>query len=207
MKNLGIAGTAGCLLALTFVAPAVCATTVMVKNNGHEPMQIGFDRGATRTIAPRATESFTLDAGQHTAQCRFEGQYDGCNIEEQFTLADSQRISLDLMPIYTLQHAVTLVQQGNLSVEMRRDTVWATKAQDVAGTGTECASYEAGTLASVSTRVRSGSAVAEVALATQRLCGETRPVVAATIGGEKVYVQPSFLIFRDASGHPILVRQ
>jgi hypothetical protein len=207
MRNIAIAGPAACLLALAFAAPALCATSVVIKNTGREPLQIGFDRGAAQTIAPRATASFSLNAGPHTAQCRFEGQYDGCNIDEQFTLAESQRISLNLQPVYTLQHAVTLAQQGNLKVETRRDTVWATKAQDVAGTGTECANYEAGNLASVSTRVRSGMAVAELALATQRLCGEARPVVATTIGGEKVYVQPNFLIFRDTNGRPILVRQ
>ena len=207
MRNIAIAGPAACLLAMAFAAPALCATNVAIKNAGREPLQIGFDRGAAQTIAPRATASFSLNAGPHTAQCRFEGQYDGCNIDEQFTLAESQRISLNLQPVYTLQHAVTLAQQGNLRVETRRDTVWATKAQDVAGTGTECANYEAGNLASVSTRVRSGMAVAELALATQQLCGEARPVVATTIGGEKVYVQPNFLIFRDTNGRPILVRQ
>ena len=207
MSNIAIAGPTACLLAMAFAAPALCATTLMIKNNGRESLQIGFDGGATQTVAPRATASFALNAGPHTAQCRFEGQFDGCNLGDQFTLADSQRVNLDLQPIYTLQHAITLAQQGNLKVETRRDTVWATKVQDVAGTGTECASYEAGPLGSVSTKVRSGMTVAELALATQRLCGEARPVVAATIGGEKVYVQPNFLIFRDASGRPILVRQ
>jgi len=207
MKNIAIAGPVACLLGIGFAAPALCATTVMIKNNGREPLQIGFDGGAAKTIAPRGTASFALDAGSHTTQCRFEGQFDGCNLGEQFTLADSQRVTLDLQPIYTLQHAVTLAQQGNLKVETRRDAVWGTKVQDVAGTATECASYETGTLGSVSTKLRSGTTVAELALATQQLCGQSRPVVAATIGGEKVYVQPNFLIFRDATGRPFLVRQ
>lgn len=206
MRSFAISGSAACLLALAFATPALGAT-VLIKNTGREPVQIGFDQGAAQMIAPRATASFTLNAGPHTAQCRFEGQFDGCNIEEQFTLADSQRMSLYLQPIYTLQHAVTLAQQGNLKVETRRDAVWATRAQDVTGLGTECASYESGKLASVSTRVRSGMPVAELGLATQRLCGETRPVVSTTIGGEKMYVQPNFLIFRDNNGRPILVRQ
>jgi hypothetical protein len=179
----------------------------MVKNNGREPLQIGFDGGPTQTIAPRATGSFALNPGPHTAECRFEGPFDGCNIEDQFTVADTQRLTLVLQPIYTLRHAVTLAQQGNLKVETRRDAVWGTKVEEVAGPATECASYETGMLGSVSTKLRSGTTVAEVALATQRLCGEARPAVAATIGGEKVYVQPNFLIFRDASGRPVLVRQ
>jgi hypothetical protein len=49
--------------------------------------------------------------------------------------------------------------------------------------------------------------VDELALATQQLCGEARPVVATMIGGQKMYVQPNFLIFRDRNGRPILVRQ
>jgi len=207
MRNFAISGPATCLLALALVTPALSATSVVVRNTGREPLQIGFDRGAAQTIAPRATATFTLTAGPHTAQCRFEGQYDGCNLDEQFTLADSQRLSLNLQPIYTLPHAVTLAQQGNLKVETRRDMVWATKVQDVAGTGTECVSYEAGKLGSVATRLRSGMPVSGLALATQQLCGETRPVVTTVIGGEKVYVQPNFLIFRDANGHPILLRQ
>jgi hypothetical protein len=207
MKPIAMAGPAAVILACAFAGPDFAATSVTIKNAGSTPLQIGFDRGATQMIAPRASATISLNAGPHTAQCRFEGAYDGCNIQEQFALGDGQRINLDLLPIYTLQHAVTLAQQGALRVETRRDTVWATKAQDLAGAGPDCASYEAGKLAGISTRVRSGMSVDGLALATQQLCGEARPVVATTIGGEKLYVQPNFLIFRDSGGRPILVRQ
>ena len=207
MRNFAIVATCAFVLPLAIAAPALGATTVIIRNTGREALQIGFDGAVAQTIAPRATASLSLNAGPHTVQCRFEGQFDGCNIDQQFTLAETQRISLDIQPIYTLQHAVTLAQQGGLRVETRRDMVWATRAQDVAGTGTDCASYESGKLGSVSSRISSGMTVAEVALATQQLCGEARPVVSTTIGGEKMYVQPNFLIFRDMTGHPVLVRQ
>lgn len=203
MKTFAIACPVACLAVLSCVAPALCATTLVIRNTGREAVQIGFDRGASQTIAARDSARFTLGAGPHTAQCRFDGPYDGCNIEEQFTLADSQRISLDLQPVYTLQHAVTLAQRGTLKVHTRRDAVWATKAQDVAGAGAECANYKSGKLAAISTKIQSGMAVDELALATQRLCGEARPVVSTTIDGEKMYVQPDFLVFRDTTGHPI----
>jgi hypothetical protein len=207
MKWIAIAYPLSFAMGFAVAQPGFAANSVVIKNAGATAVQIGFDRGATQTIAPRATATFSLIAGQHTTQCHFEGAFDGCNIEEQFTLGEGQRAPLDLLPIYTLQHAVTLAQQGTLRVETRRDTVWATKAQDVAGSATDCANYEGGKLAGISTRIRSGMTVDELALATQQLCGEARPVVATMIGGQKMYVQPNFLIFRDRNGRPILVRQ
>ena len=194
-------------MATALATPGFAANSVIIKNSGPAPVQIGFDRGATQTVVPRATAAVTLNAGQHTAQCRFEGAYDGCNIEEQFTLGDGRQFTIELRPVYTLQHAVTLAQQGALRVETRRDTVWATKAEDITGTGTECGDYEAGKLAAIATKVRSGSKVDQLAIATQRLCNEARAVVAATIGGEKIYVQPNFLIFRQPDGRPVQIRQ
>ncbi len=207
MKWIAMAYPLSLIVACALAQPGFAANSVVIKNAAVIPVQIGFDQGAGQTIAPRTTATFSLNPGQHTAQCRFEGSFDGCNIQEQFTLGDGQRVNMDLLPIYTLQHAVTLAQQGNLRVETRRDTVWATKAQDLAGAGTDCANYEGGKLAGISTKVRSGMAVEELALATQQLCGEARPVVTTMIGGQKMYVQPNFLIFRDLNGRPILVRQ
>jgi hypothetical protein len=195
------------ILALVIAQPAWCANSLAIKNIGNTSVQIGFDGGAMQTIEPRATAAVSLNAGDHTAHCRFEGGFDGCNILEQFTLGDGAHININLQPIYTLQHAVTLAQQGTLSVETRRDAVWATTPEDLAGRGDDCANYEAGKLATISKRVRSGLRVDKLAFATQTLCGETRAVVSATIGGEKLYVQPGFLIFRDRTGHPFLVRQ
>ena len=195
------------VMATELASPGFAANSVTLKNSGPAPVQIGFDRGAAQTIAPRATAAVNLNAGQHTAQCRFEGAYDGCNIEDQFTLGDGRQFTIELRPVYTLQHAVTLAQQGALRVETRRDTVWATKAEDIAGTGTECTDYEAGKLAAITTKLRSGIKVDQLALATQRLCNQTRTVVAATIGGEKIYVQPNFLVFRQPDGRPVQIRQ
>jgi len=195
-------------LAAVFVQSAPAAATALaIKNAGSTPVQIGFDGGATQTIAPHSTAALSLDAGDHTAQCRFEGGFDGCNIFEQFTLGDGGRVNINLLPVYTLQHAVTLAQQGTLSVETRRDAVWATTPEDLAGRGADCADYEAGKLATISKRVRSGMRVDQPGFATQTLCGETHGVVAAVIGGEKLYVQPGFLIFRDHLGRQYLVRQ
>ena len=207
MKPFAMIYPTAAILTLALAQPAAAANSLTVKNAGNTPVQIGFDGNTAQTIAPRATAAFSLDAGDHSAQCRFEGGFDGCNILEQFTLGDAARIKINLFPSYTLQHAVTLAQQGTLSVETRRDAVWATTPEDLAGRGADCANYEAGKLATISKRVRSGMRVDQPAFATQTLCGETRGVVAAIIGGEKLYVQPGFLIFRDHTGHPFLVRQ
>jgi hypothetical protein len=207
MKPSAIVYPTAAILALVIAQPAAAANALAIKNIGGTPVQIGFDGGATQTIAPRSTAAVSLGAGDHSAQCRFEGGFDGCNILEQFTLGDGAHINISLQPVYTLQHAVTLAQQGTLSVETRRDAVWATRPEDLAGRGADCANYEAGKLSTISKRVRSGMRVDELAFATQTLCGETRGVVAAMIGGEKLYVQPGFLIFRDRTGHPFLVRQ
>jgi hypothetical protein len=206
MRGIAIA-VAASAIATALADAAFGANTVTIKNSGPTPVQIGFDRNALQTLAPRAIANVTLGAGQHSAQCRFEGSYDGCNIEEEFTLADGRQFTIELRPVYTLQHAITLAQQGALKVETRRDTVWATKAEDVAGADTDCADYQAGKLAAIATKLRSGIAVDQLALATQRLCNEARPVVAVTIGGEKIYVQPNFLVFRERDGRPIQIRQ
>lgn len=207
MKSSAMIDSTAAILALVLSQPAAAANSVTVKNAGNTPVQIGFDGGATQTIAPRATAAFSLDAGNHTAQCRFEGGFDGCNILEQFTFGEGARIHINLVPVYTLQHAVALAQQGALSVETRRDAVWATTPEDLAGRGADCADYETGKLATISKRVRSSMRVDQPGFATQTLCGETRGVVAAVIGGEKLYFQPGFLIFRDQAGHPFLVQQ
>jgi len=207
MTSLAMICPTAALLVLVLAQPAAAANSLVIKNAGDTPVQIGFDGGATQTITPRATAAFSIDAGNHSVQCRFAGGFDGCNILEQFSLGDAAHININLLPVYTLQHAVMLAQQGTLRVETRRDAVWATTPEDLAGRGDDCANYEAGKLATISKRVRSSMRVDQPAFATQTLCGETRGVVAAVIGGEKLYVQPGFLIFRDQSGHAFLVRQ
>lgn len=207
MINIAMVYPTAVILALGFAQSAAAANSLAIKNIGSTPVQIGFDGGNAQTIAPRATVAVSLNAGDHTAQCRFEGGFDGCNILEQFTLGDGAHVNIGLQPVYTLQHAVTLARQGALRVETRRDAVWATSPESIAGRGADCANYEAGKLATISKRVRSGMRIDEPGFATQTLCGETRGVVAATIGGEKLFVQPGFLIFSDHAGHPFLVRE
>ena len=50
---------------------ASAATPVLVKNDGPSAVQLGFDGGQSKTIAPRDTARFSLDAGDHSSQCRF----------------------------------------------------------------------------------------------------------------------------------------
>jgi hypothetical protein len=186
---------------------ASAATPVLVKNDGPSAVQLGFDGGQNKTIAPRATAQFSLDAGDHSSQCRFEGAYDGCNIEERFTLGATKGLNLALRPVLTLQHAVALAQQGMLSAQTIRDSAWATNTLELAGTAIDCADYSAGKLGAVSTRVRSGVTMGNMTLASQNLCGQRKVVVQAMVNGAPVYLEPRFLTFRDRAGHPISVRQ
>src|SRR5260221_9959212 len=135
------------------------AAPVVVKNDGPSAVQLGFDGGQSKTIAPRDTAQFSLDAGDHSSQCRFEGVYDGCNIEERFTLGATKGLNIALRPVLTLQHAVTLTQQGMLTAQTIRDMAWVTKTLELPGTALDCADYAAGKLSTVSTRVRSSSSV------------------------------------------------
>ena len=56
------------VMATALASPGFAANSVTLKNSGPAPVQIGFDRGAAQTIAPRATAAVNLNAGQHTAQ-------------------------------------------------------------------------------------------------------------------------------------------
>jgi len=202
--------TIGLLALAVFVTGmrvAGAAVNVVVKNDGPAAVQIGFDNRAAMTIAPRATERFSLEPGEHSAQCRYEGGYDGCNLEGSFTLADSKQRTLSLRPFFTAQHAVALAQQAQLIVETRPDQTWAISALDVAGTGADCADYQAGKLAEVSRRLQGRSQLSNITLVTQNLCGEQRPALAATLNGAKLYFPVRSVQFRDKSGRLVLVRQ
>ena len=183
------------------------AVNVVVKNDGPSAVQVGFDNGMAMTIAPRATGRFTLPPGDHSAQCRYEGGYDGCNLEGRFTLADTRERTLSLRPFFTAEHAVALVQQAQLVVETRPDQTWATSTLNVAGSGADCADYQAGKLAEVSRRLQGRSQLGKVALVTQNLCGEERAAFAATLNGTQLYVPIRSVTFRDKTGRPVLVRQ
>jgi hypothetical protein len=191
------------------VAPheARAAVTVVVKNDGPSPAQVGFDGGMTRTIVPRATERFFLEAGAHSAQCRYEGSFDGCNLEGSFTLLDTRERTFGLRPFFTAQHAVALAQQAQLTVETRSDQTWATSTRDVAGGGADCADYQVGKLGEVSRRFQGRSQLSNVTLVTQTLCGELRPAFSAQINGTRLYFPVRSVLFRDRAGRLVLVRQ
>ena len=187
--------------------PGASAAPVLVKNDGPSAVQLGFDGGQSKTIAPRDTAQFSLDAGDHSSQCRFEGIYDGCNIEERFTLGATKRLNLTLRPMLTLQHAIALAQQGMITAQTIRDKAWATKALELAGAASDCADYAAGKLASVSTSVRSGWAIGNMSLANQNLCGDRKTVIQTMIDGAPLYFEPRFITFRDSIGRTIWIRQ
>jgi hypothetical protein len=194
------------LLALALSVPsAAAATSVVVKNDGPSSVQIAFDGGQATTIAPRATARLTLDAGDHTAQCRFEGNYDGCNLDPRFTIGPAN-VSMSLRPVLTIQNAVALASHGALAVATRSDMSWATDALDVSGAAADCASYESGKLGAVAKRMPRGLRIRELTVAKQNLCGEEGTVIGATVNGGQVYFNPRFLIFTDGSGRPVLVR-
>src|SRR6266852_9852853 len=151
-----LVGSLPAVLTLGLGCQVASAAPVLVKNDGPSAVQLGFDGGQSKTIAPRDTGQFSLDAGDHTSQCRFEGAYDGCNIEERFTLGAAKELNLTLRPMLTLQHAVAMSQQGMLTAQTTRDKAWATKTLELAGTAGDCADYSAGKLGAVSMQVRSG---------------------------------------------------
>jgi hypothetical protein len=185
---------------------AASAAPVVVKNEGPSAVQLGFDGGQNQTIAPRETARFSLDPGDHSSQCRFEGAYDGCNMEERFTLG-AKGLNLALRPMLTLQHAVALAQQGTLTAQTTRDRAWATKALELAGTEPDCADYSAGKLATISTLVQGGVRIANMVLVNRTLCGERKTVVQTTINGAPAYLEPRFITFRDAAGRSVWIRQ
>jgi hypothetical protein len=200
-------------LALTLLAlglashGASAATPIVIKNHGSTTVRIGFDNGAPATIGPGDTMRVSLNSGQHSAQCRYDGEFDGCNLADSFALDAPKEVTFDLWPTLTLQHAVQLAQQGTLRVETRQGMIWATRARDVEGAGADCDDYSTGKLGAVSTRVRGSSTVGNLSPATQTLCGEQRVAIGAVVNGEQLYFHPRFLMFKDGSGHPILVRQ
>ena len=194
------------LLALGLGHAATAATPVLVKNDGPTPVQFGFDGGQSKTIPPRDTAQFSLEPGEHSSQCRFEGVYDGCNIEERFTLGTTKGLNIALRPVLTLQHAVALAQQGMVTAQTTRDIAWATKTLDLPGTDLDCADYSAGKLGAVSTRVRSGVTIANMTVASQNLCGERKTVIQAVVNGAPLYFEPRFLTFRDGAGRTVSVR-
>ena len=186
---------------------ASAATPVVVKNDGPSPVQLGFDGGQNKTIAPRETARFSLDAGDHSSQCRFEGAYDGCNIEERFTLGAAKELNLTLRPMLTLQHAVAMSQQGMLTAQTTRDKAWATKTLELAGPAPDCADYATGKLGTVSTTVRSGMAISNITLVNQNLCGDRKTVIQTMIDGAPLYFEPRFITFRDGAGRAVWIRQ
>ena len=181
------------------------ATVVVVKNSGPAAVQIAFDGGAATNVAPRGTARLSLNDGEHSAECRFEG-YDGCNLAERFTIEGAKELTLNLQPVFTLEHAVTLARQGTLTIETRQG-VWATNTLDVPGTADDCADYSKGKLGAVSRTLQTRLPIRNATLATQNLCGQSSPAIGATIDGAQLYFPPRFVTFKEKSGRAVMVRQ
>lgn len=186
--------------------PAFAATEVTLKNEGPAPVQVSFDNGSPVTIARRDSLRVTLGDGLHVTQCRYDG-YDGCNLANDFTTtADVPRMTLTLLPVYMLEHAVALVGQGTLSAETRPDG-WSISTLDVAGAATECLAYDSGKLAAFSKRQVGRISLRDAKLATQNLCGSEHQVIGVTLNGAPAYFHPRFVAFKEKNGKPVLVRQ
>ena len=189
-----------------FVAEsASAATEVTIRNEGPSAVQLSFDSQAV-TVAPRDSTRVNLNDGIHVTQCRFEG-FDGCNLADDFTTtAEVKRMTLTLRPVYTLEHAVALVGQGTLALETRPD-VWSTSTLDVAGAAADCLDYDSGKLGAVSRRQAMRVQLRDAKVAMQNLCGSQMQVIGATVNGAQAYFHPRFVMFKDRSGRPVLVRQ
>src|SRR4051812_34018830 len=136
------------LLALIFTCHAASAATlVKIKNSGYSDVRIAFDGGQAIMVAPGSVAQATLNPGDHTADCHFDGSYDGCNLVTNFTLGEPKELELNLRPTLTLQHAVQLTQAGMMRAETSRDIAWATNTLDVQGGASDCADYNSGKLA------------------------------------------------------------
>jgi hypothetical protein len=119
------------LLALGLASTASAATLVKIKNSGYSDLRIAFDGGQAMTIAPGSTGQAMLNPGDHSADCHFDGSYDGCNLATNFTLGDAKELELNLRPTLTLQHAIALTQQGTMRAETHRDGAWMTNTLEV----------------------------------------------------------------------------
>jgi hypothetical protein len=180
------------------------ATAVTVKNTGPVTVQIGFDGAPVVAVAPRGEARLSLNDGEHTTQCRFEG-YDGCNIADRFTIEGAKEMMLNLQPVLTPEHAIAMAAQGTLSVETRPN-VWAVTALNVSGAAEECLDYAQGKMAAVSRNVRNRMPIRNVTLATQNLCGRTSPAIGTTLDGAQVYFPLRFVLFKEKSGRAVLIR-
>jgi len=187
-------------------APVSAATSIIVKNNGPTPAEIGFDNAAALKVSPRGTAHLSLNDGDHSIQCRFEGSYDGCNIADRFTVEGARELTLNLIPFFTLPHAVALSQQGMLAIETRQDGAWATTVLEVPGAAEECTDYAAGKLAAVARPMRPRMAIRNATLATQNLCGRINPVIGTMVDGAQLYFSARFLTFKERNGRAVVVK-
>jgi hypothetical protein len=193
------------LLALGVASAASAATIVKIRNASFSDVRIAFDNGQPLTLAPGSSGQTMLDPGDHSVDCRFDGSYDGCNLANRFTLGDPKTLELTLRPTLTLEHAIALTKEGTMRAETGRDFAWATSTLEVPGTGTDCVDYSAGRLAPVSRRIKGRMAVENLSIATRTLCGEPKTVVGTAVDGAPLYLDPRYLVFRDARGRQILV--
>jgi hypothetical protein len=183
------------------------ATTVVLKNNWPAAAEIGFDGAPATKVATGDTARVTLNDGQHSIQCRFEGIYDGCNMADRFAIEGARELTLTLVPVFALPHAVALSQQGTLSIETRQDGAWATKTLDVPGAAADCADYSSGKLGAVSQALRSRVPVRNATVATLNLCGQQHPAIGTMMGGAQVYIPLRFVRFKERNERAVVVRQ
>jgi hypothetical protein len=183
------------------------ATTIVLKNNSGSSAEIGFDGAAAIKVAPRDIARMTLNDGEHSIQCRFEGLYDGCNMAERFTIEGARELTLTLAPVFALSHAVALSQAGTLSIETRQDGAWATNTLDVPGTAADCADYASGKLGAVSQAMRPRMAVRNASVAMLNLCGQPHPAIGTSLNGAQVYIPLRFVTFKERNDRTVMVRQ
>ena len=183
------------------------ATMIVLKNNSAASAEIGFDGAAAIKVAPRDTARLTLIDAEHSIRCRFEGLYDGCNIADRFIIEGARELTLTLVPVFALAHAVALSQAGMLSIETRQDEAWATNTLDVPGTAGDCGDYSNGKLGAVSTSMRPRMPVRNATVAMLNLCGQAHPAIGTTVGGTQVYIPLRFVTFKERYDRVVMVRQ
>jgi hypothetical protein len=195
------------LIGIGISARSASAATVILKNNWPAAAEIGFDGAAAMKLAAREDARLTLSDGEHSIQCRFEGIYDGCNMAERFTIEGPRDVTLTLVPVFALAHAVALSKEGTLSIETRQDGAWATTTLDVPGTAGDCADYASGKLGSVSQAMRPRLALRNATVAMLTLCGQQHPALGTMLGPRQVYIPLRFVTFKERSDRPVMVRQ
>jgi hypothetical protein len=126
---------------------------------------------------------------------------------ERFTIEGVRDVTLTLVPVFALPHAVALSREGTLSIETKQDGAWATNTLDVPGVAADCADYATGKLGSVSQAMRSRVTVRNATVASLNLCGQPHPAIGTTLGTTQLYIPLRFVTFKERNDRPVMVRQ